>query len=214
MSASRPLRLPLAVVSDELSSDLETACELAAELGIGLVEIRGIGSERFPRVASYWKARLSDYLAQFGLQVISLSPGLFKIPLAPSQEPRWPDRGLRWRDWERHISWARERALLEEHLGPLLEESLDWAVRLGCRFLSCFSFLRPPEATGAPCPELVYEVLGRAAERAAAAGVMLLLENEQVCWGDTGAAVAAILRQVGHSNLGLLWDPRECLHSG
>jgi hypothetical protein len=36
---------------------------------------------------------------------ISMSPGLFKIPLALADEPRWPDRGLRWRDWERHAEW-------------------------------------------------------------------------------------------------------------
>ena len=84
VTGNQPIRL--AVVTDELSADVETALELAAELGILAVELRGIGPERFPRVAGYWRQRLPTYLEHFGMSVISMSPGLFKIPLVPAAE--------------------------------------------------------------------------------------------------------------------------------
>lgn len=208
------LALPLAVVTDELSSDPETAMELAAEMGLRAVELRGIGPERFPRVTPYWLDRLPAYLERFGMRVISLSPGLFKIPLAPAREPLWPDRGLRWRDCERHAEWRRQRDLLDDHAGALLEESLEWARRLGCPTISCFSFLRPPELAGHPCPDEIVGILRGAAEQAQRAGVTLVLENEHVCWGDSGAAAAAIAERVKHPSFALLWDPTNAYTAG
>jgi len=206
--------IPLAVVTDELSADPETALELAAEMGIHAVELRGIGPDRFPRVAEYWQQRLPGYLVRFDMRVISMSPGLFKIPLAPSHEPLWPDRGLRWRDWERHTEWRQQRDRLEDHAGRLLQESLDWARRLECPTVSCFSFLRPADAADRACPQEVIAVLHAAAEQAQLAGVTLVLENEHVCYGDTGAAAAAIIDRVAHPNLALLWDPTNAYTAG
>lgn len=211
---TEPSPIHISLVTDELSSDLETALELAAELGLHAVELRGIGTERFPRLSGYWRARLPRYLEDAGVQVVSLSPGLFKIPLALDAEPLWPDRGLRWCDWGRHTSWRQQRDLVEEHSTKLLEESLEWAQRLNCPTISCFSFLRPPELAGQPCPDEAIDLLRAAAQRAEAFGVTLVLENEHVCWGDTGAAAARIVERVAHRNLALLWDPTNSYTAG
>src|SRR5579862_7980347 len=94
----------VSVITDELSSDLETALELACEFGFQGVELRGIGEGRYPRVSDLMKMRTPELVAEYKLPVVSISPGLFKIPYP---EPLPPEaRALRWDD---ALSFGDER---------------------------------------------------------------------------------------------------------
>ena len=103
----------IAVVTDELSDDLETALELAADMGLRHVELRGVGGHRVPRVGPFWERRIPELLRRFDMQVVAISPGIFKIPL-PQPVPEG-FQVLRWQDLEES---ARERdavARLADH---------------------------------------------------------------------------------------------------
>jgi sugar phosphate isomerase/epimerase len=202
--------MKLAVVTDELSDDPETALELAAEMGLRYVELRGVGGRRVPRLDPYWRRRLPQLLDRFGMQVVAISPGLFKIPL-PEPVPEG-FQVLRWQDLEESARERRQAAVLADHRTALLEESLAFARDLGCRLIVTFGIVKTPGA--ATIPPLVPELLGEAARTAERAGVILALENEHICWADTGERTAALVRQIGSPALRANWDPGNAFAAG
>ena len=78
----------VSIVTDEVSSDPETALEIVASWGVQYVELRGIGDQRYPRISDYWRYRLPQLLDEFKLQVVAISPGLFQVE--PPGRPRRP----------------------------------------------------------------------------------------------------------------------------
>src|SRR5262249_30068175 len=76
----------VSIVTDEVSSDPETALEVISSWGVKCVELRGIGDQRYPRISDYWHYRLPQLLDEFGLKVIAISPGLFQME--PPGRPR------------------------------------------------------------------------------------------------------------------------------
>jgi hypothetical protein len=50
--------MQLAVISDEVSGDLETALELIRSWQVDAVEIRRAGEHRYPDVSAYWRKRV------------------------------------------------------------------------------------------------------------------------------------------------------------
>jgi len=195
----------VAVVTDEVSADLESALELAAQWNLRAVELRGVGEGRVPLVSPYWRRRIVDLVRAWELEVVALSPGLFKIPLP---EPI-PDahRVLRWQDAEEVSRVARQEELLALHRGALLDQTIELAQQLGARLVVAFSFLKPHGASFAQCPDAVVALLREAAERVHRAGLQLALENEHVCWADTGQHAAELTHRVDHPALGINWDP-------
>src|SRR5688572_21863966 len=77
----------ISVVTDEISSDPETALEILRSWGVDGVELRGIDDGRYPEVSDYWQVRLPQILDEFGLPVIAISPGLFQTPPPSKQRP-------------------------------------------------------------------------------------------------------------------------------
>ncbi|MDQ7820528.1 MAG: sugar phosphate isomerase/epimerase family protein [Armatimonadota bacterium] len=202
--------MKISVVTDELSDDAETALELAAELGIHEVELRGVGGRRVPRLDPYWRRRLPQLLDRFGMRVVAISPGLFKIPLPEPVTEGF--QVLRWQDREEWVRERRQSAVWEDHRTTLLKESLAFAHELGCRRVIVFGVVKSPGAE--TTPPVVTEVLREAAKAAEQAGVTLLLENEHICWADTGARTAALVRQIGSPALQVNWDPGNAFAAG
>ncbi|MBF6612825.1 MAG: sugar phosphate isomerase/epimerase [Chloroflexi bacterium] len=205
--------MKLSVITDEISADPETAIELAREWSVPAIELRGIGEQRYPNVSDFWKVRVPELVRESGLQVAALSPGLFKIPLAmPSAAET---RILRWEDamlFQRHGS---AEALVRSHLEELLPQTIAAALLLGSGVIVCFSFDRSPEVPpDAVVPEGVIDVLRDAARQVGDAGLALAVEAEHICWGDTGARTAELVRRVGHPALGINWDPANAFRAG
>jgi sugar phosphate isomerase/epimerase len=181
----------VSIVTDEVSRDALTACELAAMWGIHHVDLKGLRTGRLPDITEAERDELRQALERFGLDVLAISPGLFKIP------------------WD---SPARE-----QHRRDRYARSAELAHELGARRMIVFSFEKPgPRHVPAPpeCPPYVIEALQELAEKAARDGLTLLLENEATCWGDTGQNAAAIVRRVAHPALRLNWDPGNCVSAG
>lgn len=201
--------MKISVVTDEISSDVETAIELAAAWGIHDLELRGIGRDRVPFISPYEKERLKELLAQNGSRVVAISPGLFKIPIPPSKREDFPVQAI---DWAIHQRWQTARDLVRFHLDELLPEALSFCQEFGAQVLVAFSFER--QGTATQVPEEVLAMLDQAANRCGSVGITLALEVESGFWASTGADTAEIMRAVNNPALGVNWDPGNAFFAG
>jgi sugar phosphate isomerase/epimerase len=200
----------IAVVTDELSDDLETALEIAADMGLSGVELRGVGGHRVPRVDPFWEQRIPELLRRFRMRVVAISPGIFKIPL--SQPVPEGFQVLRWQDLEESARERGEAARLLDHRTALLAESLALARRLDCPKVIIFGIVRSPgERTMPPLVRTLLEEVVREAERV---GVTVCLENEHICWADGGRETARLIREIGSPALKINWDPGNAFSAG
>lgn len=202
--------MKISIVTDELSGDPETAFELGLEWGVTHFELRGVHGDRAPRLSAHARHRLVRAVQEFGVTITAVSPGLFKFPF-PAAEPARSNLG--WMDSGFFGAWREAKAMLEEHLEKLLPETIEFSQAVGCRSIVCFSFSRAG-APGGAAPAGVIETLREAAERCAATGIDLLVETEEGHWADTGERSAALVRMVGHPELGINWDPANALIDG
>lgn len=202
--------MKISLITDEISSDPETAIELGVTWGVRNFELRGFFTDRAPRFSAYQKQRLRDMLEDYQASVIAIGPGLFKVPLPPPIAPR---ATLGWMDYSAYENWSAARSAARQHLEELLPESLEYAHELGASKVLIFGFDR----AGAPpgeAPEGALTILRLAAERAGSAGLELVLENEAGFWADTGARTAQMVRAVDHPNLRINWDPANAYFAG
>jgi sugar phosphate isomerase/epimerase len=195
--------MKICIITDEISADPESAIEIGTEWGIHDFEFRGYFTDRVPRLSGYQKQRLRDSLEDYQARLVAIAPGLFKIPFPPAQAPR---ATLGWLDRDGYDRWANANQWLHVHLNELLPESLDFANEFGAGLVVIFGFDRAGRPPGDPPDELL-NCLRLACERAQAAGLQLVLENEDGFWADTGARTARMIRSVNHPALGLNWDP-------
>jgi sugar phosphate isomerase/epimerase len=200
----------LAIVTDEVSADPETAIELGTSWGTHDFELRGVFASRAPSLSPYEKSHLRDALDAYQARVVALSPGLFKFPYPSLERAR---ASLAWMDREGYENWATARKRLRYHIDELLPASLEYGAELGAGVLVIFSFDRAGLPAGPP-PDEVLEILSHAADRAGAAGIQLAVENEAGFWGDTGERTANLVRTIGHPALGVNWDPGNAFCAG
>ncbi|MFC2026258.1 sugar phosphate isomerase/epimerase family protein [Chloroflexota bacterium] len=205
--------MKLSIVTDEVSADLETALELAKTWNLEGVELRGIGEQRYPNVSAFWKQRVPQLTEEYGLPVVAISSGLFKIPY-PGQPPAGT-RLLRWEDAMVFERYQNAEALVRQHLDVLLPDTIQAAKQLGAKIIVCFSFDRGEHIPATdPVPEAVIDALKDAAKIVEAAGLSLAIEVEHVCWGDIGSRTVQIVERVGSPSLGINWDPANAFRAG
>src|SRR5512136_2974450 len=101
------------LITDEISSDPETAIELGASWGVHDFELRGFFTDRAPRFSAYQKQRLRDALDLYQARVVALAPGLFKMPYPPGSAPQ---ASLGWMDYAMYSSWSDANRILHNHL--------------------------------------------------------------------------------------------------
>jgi sugar phosphate isomerase/epimerase len=182
--------MKLAAFADEINrQDPARALLLARRWAIPAIEVRGLPSGRFPRVPD---AELEDFtrlVGDAGVQVSGVSPGLFKSPVGD--------------------------AAVEDGIAELLPRACEWARRWNTDQVSVFACRRDDAPSGSTdIPAAVVDTLGRMVEVASAQGCRLVLENVGGCWGDTGHAASALLRQMGDERLALCWDPGNSAGAG
>ncbi len=195
--------MKIAVMADEVSSDLDTALELIKMWGVDAVDIRAIAGGRYPDVPDYWKARLPDLLSEYRLVVSAISPGLFKIPFP---QPKMPPYFSRGGDQRQYQTETQRQATLDGHVNVLLPASIEAALKLGTRNIICFGF---DQQVDGPAPEEVVQVLRYAAEKVGAAGLNLTIESD-----DRSEPSADLVRRVNHPALAINWDPGNAYVAG
>jgi sugar phosphate isomerase/epimerase len=202
--------MKISIVSDEISSDFETAVELGVKWGIHDFELRGVGESRVPNLSDFQREKIQRVLENYQARIIALSPGLFKIPCIPAERPRFPVEAF---DSILYQDWKAGQNLMKFHLEELLPATIDYARQLGVSLIVIFSFDRGGLSSGNP-PEEVVDYLRKASQQADASGIQLAIEVEKGFWGDTGERTADLIRQVGHPALGVNWDPANALEAG
>ncbi|MBC7289245.1 MAG: sugar phosphate isomerase/epimerase, partial [Armatimonadetes bacterium] len=178
----------VSMLSDEISSDPITAAELAAEWGLKHFELRMYYRQRAPQGMSdrdmEW---LRQAWADFGIDCPSISPGLFKVRL---DDPS-----------------------IGEHRGPLRERCFELAEALGAQIIVAFPpIMREGESWWDWPPEVVDD-FRETAEMAQKRGLKIALENEPVCYGGSGQALAKLISEINHPALGANWDPGNHTHA-
>lgn len=172
----------VSILSDEISRDPLSACELAADWGIKHLEFRMYMKERAPRGMSEAEMQqVAKAAADFGLDFPSVSPGLFKVRMA---DPA-----------------------IEEHRGEFRERCLDLAEVLGAGILVVFPPVRSEGDGFSDWSQQIVDDLRETAELAAQRGLTVALENEPVCYGGSGQSLAALLDETDHPASGANWDP-------
>jgi sugar phosphate isomerase/epimerase len=176
----------IGIVTDEISQDLSACREFLEEHGLRMVELRGVGGRRVPDLTSGDLATLRSWVAGGEIEVLGVSPGIFKCDVGDRESAR-------------------------RHQEEVLPRSLDLARDLGARFVVAFPF---ENLLGLPPGREPFDRLAAAAEACAVAGLPLLVENEPGFLASTGAEIAALLEAVGHENLLVNWDPANASDLG
>lgn len=210
--------MDIALVTDEVSADLDTALELARTWGVERVELRGVGDGRYPRVGDALRAMTPQLVREHGVRVAALSPGLFKMPFP---DPSGPLSFYQWSNVQRAKGLAAGEAMLEDQLERLLPEAIEAALELECPIIGCFAFgpaliplHREMLGLGEEIPEGVVETLREAGRRCAASGLVLAIENEMTTYATTAAVTAELVRRVDEPNVGVVWDPANAYLAG
>ncbi len=201
--------MKISVVTDEVSSDPETALEIIHSWGVDGVELRGIDDTRYPMISDYWKVRLPQLLREFQLPVVAISPGLFQTrpPGLSQTRPMAFSRGGDMRIVREELEDA---ARLDRHLHELLPSSIEAALQLGAPSIICFSFFsRYDHTEGDPVPDEAVQMMRYAAEKVAAAGLRLNVEVS-----EPSLRCADLVRRVQHPALGVTWDPGAAFQGG
>lgn len=203
--------MKISIVTDEISADPETAFEIGGEWGITAFELRGIDSNRVPFLSAFQKERLRELLDELDIQIVALSPGLFKMPYRTGRRDDFPVRVIDYGMWQQ---WRDSRDEVRFHLEELLPRTIEYAQELGVDLIVSFSFHRGGAPSGAELPEEVLAALHQAATQVGDAGMKLALEVEDEFWADTGANTARILSLVDHPALVVNWDPGNAYPAG
>lgn len=179
--------MDIAIVTDEISLDPATAIELGQEWGIRHFELRSVASGRLPYVSDGDRRRLIGLSKQEGVTFTVLSPGFFKSPLDSDETARQFDDGV--------------------------PRAVELAHDLGISKMIFFGGLKDATPRADAFPRAA-ELLAKCADKLQEAGILLLLENEHVCWADTGSHAVEVLKLAGHPNIRLNWDPCNCFWVG
>ncbi len=199
--------MKISIVTDEVSSDLESALEIIRAWGLDAVELRGIGLDRYPEVPDYWHLRVPELVREAGLSVVAISPGLFQIP-PPGRPPARMGFSRRG-DTARVRQELAAQAQLDHHLNRLLPASIEAAQKLGAQTIICFTFGRLDHTECDLASEEVVQVMRYATEKVAAAGLTLNIEVS-----EAGQRSADVCRRVNHPALGINWDPGNAFIGG
>ena len=79
--------MKVSILSDEISTDFDTAVEVGLSWGMRNFEVRMAPSGRVPKVSPGDRKRFLTIKNQYGVNISSISPGFFKCPVdAPEVE--------------------------------------------------------------------------------------------------------------------------------
>ena len=195
------LRLPVAAITDEFSPDLERAVEAMVRIGMTGAELRVLWGKNILDLSDAEIERAGDIVAGAGLKVVSIASPLLKcvLPDAPPLDSRFE-----------HDVFASAHTY--EDQPRLMRRAFEIAHKLGAPVIRVFSFWRTVDP--GKCFDRIGEALAGYAEKAAAADLILGLENEHACNAATGEETAAVLKAVNHPRLKVVWDPANACVAG
>lgn len=179
----------LSAFADEISSDVEEQLTHLNKLDIHYFDLRGAWGTNVLKLTDEEVTQIKQLCADHGIRVACLGSPLGKSPLI---------------------------APIENELANL-DRLIEIGEAFDCRRIRIFSFYPPDTSTNAHYDQhldVAIERLTRLAEKAQAAQVELLHENEREIVGDTLARCQALIAGVNSPSLRFLWDPANFVQVG
>lgn len=201
VSRAMPLRgatsapFHLSVLTDEISQDFGHACEVASrDFGMGFVDLREAAGKNLMNWDAAQIADVRKVLQRAGLKVACLATPIFKVdwPGAP-KSPFSPKRD----EFGASFTYAQQ--------DELLERAFDLARTFSTDRIRIFDFWRLEDQK--PHRAAIDDVVRKAASKAAARGLTLVLENEYACNTATGAEAGRLAAAIPEKALQITWDP-------
>lgn len=175
-----------AVITDEISQDLDVAVAMAAEFGLDGIEVRTAWDVRIDRMSRDQLHHVKDTAAANGLVVASLASPVFKCALDDASE-------------------------VAEHF-DILKRCMDAAHALDTRLVRAFTFWRdtdPSTRTAEICDRFA-----EATRVMDGSGLTLVIENEHTCNVATSDEIVAFLGRLDEPAVRALWDPCNAYWTG
>lgn len=172
--------------ADEISPDLDTQLDTVVDLGLKFIELRSAWDVNVLDLSAEQRAQVAAGLADRGLQVSSIGSPIGKIGITEDFAP--------------HLDRMRHAA--------------DVAREFQAPFLRLFSFFIPKGEDPAPHRDEVMRRMDALAQVGAAAGVMLVHENEKGIYGDVPSRCHDIVTTVDNEHLTLAWDAANYVQCG
>jgi L-ribulose-5-phosphate 3-epimerase len=194
--------LSLAAITDEFSPvDLDSALAAMADLGMTGAELRVIWGRNIIDLSDTEIDRVRAAVEAHGMTVLSIASPVLKcvLPDAPAVDPRI-----------QQDTFAAKHTFADQP--ALAERAFDIAERAGARIVRVFSVWRTVDPSA--CFDRVAAALAGLAEKAAARGLIIGIENEHACNIATGTETARLLGAVSHPALQVIWDPANALVAG
>jgi len=197
-----PFPFRLSVLSDEISQDFARSCEVASQqFGLGQIELRSLWNKNVVGLDSNEVNEALRLLRRFDLEVTAIASPLFKVDWPAAPKSAFVDQ----RDqFNANFTFNQQDEVLARSLG------LARAFRTN--LVRCFDFWRIDNQQ--PYRQGINEALQRAADKAGAGGVTLVLENEFACNTATAAEAARVLASVKSRFFMLNWDPGNAAMAG
>ena len=190
----------LGIISDEISDDVDCACNLIREWGLNHVELRRMWGKNILELNPEEVEHAAGIVKRHGLTVTAVASPIFKSS----------------RDGK--ISKEAQGEFLlegfnsfEEQLN-LIRKASDIAKQLGTNFIRIFTFWR--ELWSTALVDDVSDKLIEAARLARDLDIVLLVENEPVCIVGSGKELGQLFQVIDQKtdievrkHIAMLWDP-------
>jgi len=171
--------MKLAVFTDEVSQDLETALRLAVRYDLDGVELRTVWDKPIQHLSPNEVARIRSMLEEQELAVAAIASPVFKCELE--------DEGA-YRD---HLDYLRSCVRLCKELGTSV--------------IRVFTFWK--RGPSRPVWERIKRQFRAAVPIAEEAGVTLGVENEHSTYCATAAETQRFAAEIGSPSVRVVWDP-------
>ncbi|MGN7798256.1 sugar phosphate isomerase/epimerase family protein [Leifsonia sp. 22587] len=171
---------------DEIDQDPVVQVAVLQALGASCIEVRSAWGVNIVDLDGEQLNRLAAVLEERGMGVSAIASPVGKVDVA----------------------------LPVEHEVERLDRAIAAADRLGTRYIRLFSFFRAEGVTVESIRDDVMVRMRALADRAEAAGVVLLHENEKDIYGDTPERCLDIVETVGSPALRLAWDSANFVQVG
>ncbi|MFE5835569.1 sugar phosphate isomerase/epimerase family protein [Arthrobacter sp. NPDC056493] len=171
---------------DEVDPDPAIQAAVLLALGASHIEVRSAWGTNVSELDQGAVERLKAILDEKGLKVSAVASPIGKV----------------------------DASLPVEHEVARLRQIISVAKGLDARYVRIFSFYRAEGQSQEDIRAAVMERMAALAEEAAAAGIVLLHENEKGIYGDTPERVLDIMETVGSPALRIAWDNANFVQVG
>jgi len=169
----------ISAFADEISADLEEQLDVLESENIHHIEFRGVWGKNVLDLSDQELQKVKDRFDERGFRLSSVGSPIGKIGIKD--------------DFESHLK-RFDRAL---HVAKFFDTP----------YIRIFSFFIPKEEFAEPYRDEVVYRMRELTKRAAAAGKVLLHENEKGIFGDTGDRCRELLEAVNSPHLRAIVDP-------